>query len=55
MPGLGAPKLNNAARRGDQLVYITIETPSKLTAEERKIFEQLAKIQQEKGDKKFQH
>ena len=55
MPGLGAPKLNNAARRGDQLVYITIETPSKLTAEERKIFEQLAKIQQEKGDKKFQY
>jgi molecular chaperone DnaJ len=53
MPGLGAPKLNNLARRGDQLVHITVETPGKLTAEERKIFEQLAKIQQEKGDKKF--
>lgn len=53
MQGLGAPKLNSPARRGDQLVYITVETPTKLNAEERKIFEQLAKMQHEKGDKKF--
>ena len=53
MPGLGIPKLNNLARRGDQLVQIIIETPKKLSAEEKKIFEQLAKIQEEKGGKKF--
>lgn len=53
MPGLGVPKLNNLARRGDQLVQITIETPTKLSAEERKIFEQLEKMNQEKQGKKF--
>ncbi|MBI2995681.1 MAG: molecular chaperone DnaJ [Candidatus Melainabacteria bacterium] len=52
MPGLGVPKLNNPARRGDELVQIMIETPTKLSAEERKIFEQLAKIQEEREHKK---
>ena len=52
IPGLGIPKLNNLARRGDELVIITIETPTKLSAEEKKIFEQLAKLQQEQGGKK---
>ena len=54
IPGLGVPKLNNPARRGDQLIQITVETPNKLSPEEKKIFEQLAKIQEEKGyGKKF--
>ena len=53
MPGLGVPKLNNPARKGDQLVHIKVETPSKLSAEEKQIFEQLAKIQEEKNPKKF--
>ena len=53
MPGLGIPKINNPARRGDQLVQITVETPSKLSPEEKKLFEQLEKLQQEKGRKKF--
>lgn len=54
MPGLGVPRLNNLARKGDQLVQIVVETPSKLSAEEKKIFEQLAKIQEDKGHgKKF--
>ena len=53
IPGLGVPKLNNPARKGDELIQITVETPSKLSAEEKKIFEQLAQIQQEKGGKKF--
>ncbi|MBI3591717.1 MAG: molecular chaperone DnaJ [Candidatus Melainabacteria bacterium] len=48
MPGLGVPKLNNPARRGDELVEITVETPTKLSAEERKIFEKLAEVQQGK-------
>ena len=51
MSGLGIPKLNNPARRGDQLVHITVETPTRLTVEEKKLFEQLTKIQQEKGKK----
>ena len=53
IPGLGIPKLNNPARRGDQLVQIMIETPTKLSTEEKKIFEQLAKIQEQKGGKKY--
>lgn len=48
MPGLGVPKLNNPARRGDQLIQIIIETPMKLSPEEKKIFEQLAKSQENK-------
>ena len=45
MPGLGVPKLNNAARRGDELVVVIIETPTKLSSEEKKIFEELAKLE----------
>lgn len=52
LSGLGVPKLNNLARRGDELVQITIETPKKLSPEEKKIFEQLEKIQEQKGEKK---
>lgn len=51
--GLGVPKLSNPARRGDQFVHVTIETPTKLSPEEHKIFEQLEKINQEKQGKKF--
>ena len=53
MAGLGVPKLNNPARRGDQLVHITVETPLKLSTEEKKIYEQLARLEQEKRKKKF--
>lgn len=48
MPGLGVPRLNNPARRGDQLIHIIVETPTKLSAEEKKIYEQLARLEQEK-------
>jgi len=51
IPGLGVPKLNNMARRGDELVLITIETPVKLSPEEKKIFEELEQIRQNKGKK----
>ncbi len=53
IPGLGIPKINNMARRGDQLIEIIIETPTKLSPEEKKIFEQLASLQDEKGKKKY--
>ena len=46
------PKINNPARRGDELVHIIVETPIKLSAEEKKIYEQLAKLEEEKGSKK---
>ena len=52
VPGLGVPKINNPARRGDELVHIIVETPIKLSAEEKKIYEQLAKLEEEKGSKK---
>lgn len=55
MPGLGVPKLNNAARRGDQLVVVIIETPTKLSSEEKKIFEELAKLEESKHNKKRSH
>jgi len=38
----GVPKLRGNGR-GDQLVIVNVEIPSKLTAEQRKLFEQLAK------------
>jgi len=50
--GLGVPKLNNAARRGDQLVEILVETPSKLTGEEKKLFEELSKLEKAKPENK---
>ena len=51
MPGLGVPKLNNASRRGDQLVAVIVETPLKLSSEERKIFEELAKLEKQRREK----
>lgn len=52
MPGLGVPKLNNLSRRGDQLVVINVETPKKLSQEEKKLYEQLEKLEKEKEGKK---
>ena len=48
MHGLGVPKLNNPSKRGNELVQIIVETPTKLNQEEKKIFEELRKIEQEK-------
>ena len=50
MKNLGVPKLSNPTRRGDQLVQLTVETPTKLSAQEKKLFEQLAQLN---GDKKI--
>ena len=41
MRGKGIPKLRGNGR-GDQLVVINVEVPSRLTAEQRELFEQLA-------------
>ncbi|MDY6936983.1 MAG: molecular chaperone DnaJ [Cyanobacteriota bacterium] len=44
----GVPRLGNPVSRGDHLITIEIDIPTKLTAEERELLEQLAKI---KGDR----
>ena len=51
MQGFGVPKLNNLSKRGNQLVQIIIETPARLSKEEKRIFEELAKLEEEKGKK----
>lgn len=41
MKGKGVPHVHHPSKRGDQLVVINVDVPSKLTAEQRKLFEQL--------------
>jgi len=43
LKGLGMPKLNNPESRGDLFVSAQIEVPKKLTAEQKKKFEELQK------------
>lgn len=46
MRGKGVPRLRtdgSNSGRGDQLVYVNVEIPTKLSEEQRKLFEQLAK------------
>lgn len=47
MKNIGVPRLGNPDRRGDQLVQLIVETPTKLSSEEKQIFEQLAKLRGE--------
>jgi molecular chaperone DnaJ len=42
LKGKGVPHLRGTGR-GDQLVVVSVETPTKLTPEQRKLFEELAK------------
>jgi molecular chaperone DnaJ len=42
MKGKGVPHLRKKEHRGDQLVIVNVEIPSKLTKEQRELFEQLA-------------
>jgi molecular chaperone DnaJ len=42
LKGKGVPHLRRKDARGDQLVIINVEIPSKLTKEQRQLFEQLA-------------
>ncbi|MEQ9354048.1 MAG: molecular chaperone DnaJ [Coleofasciculus chthonoplastes F3-SA18-01] len=44
----GVPKLGNPVSRGDHLITIQIDIPSRITTEERELLEKLAKI---KGDR----
>jgi molecular chaperone DnaJ len=44
---LGVPRLSNPLRRGDQVVHLVVETPTKLNSEEKKL---LAKFAQLRGE-----
>lgn len=44
----GVPRLGNPVSRGDHLITISIDIPTRVTTEERELLEQLAKI---KGDR----
>lgn len=48
MKNIGVPFLNNPSRRGDQFVKINVVTPTSLSEEERKLFERLSEINNEK-------
>jgi DnaJ-class molecular chaperone len=47
MRDLGVPLLNSPNRRGDQIVHINVKTPTKLSKEEKELFERLAELQKE--------
>ncbi len=48
MREMGVPRFNNPTRRGDQVVHLIVETPIKLSAEEKKLLEKLAELRNEK-------
>ncbi len=47
----GVPKLGNPVSRGDHLITIEIDIPTKITLEERELLEKLAKIKGERTGK----
>ncbi len=44
MRDLGVPPLQGQGRRGDQIVHIAVNTPTKLSHEEKELFKQLAEL-----------
>ncbi|MEK6918676.1 MAG: J domain-containing protein [Nanoarchaeota archaeon] len=47
LAGRGIPILNNNSKFGDQFIKIIVKTPKKLTKKQTKIFEELAKLEEE--------
>lgn len=47
----GVPRLGNPVSRGDHLLTVLVDIPTKLTAEERELLEKLAKIKGERTGK----
>lgn len=43
----GVPHLGNPQKRGDQLVHVSVETPTKLSDEEKELFQKLADLRGE--------
>jgi len=48
LEGKGVPKLGNPVSRGDYLITISIDIPTKISVEERELLEKLAKL---RGDR----
>ncbi|WGK68622.1 molecular chaperone DnaJ [Candidatus Haliotispira prima] len=48
--GEGIPYLGNSSRKGDLYVQLTVRTPQKPSAKAKKLFEELAKVQEDKDD-----
>jgi DnaJ-class molecular chaperone len=48
LKGIGVPYLNTPSRRGDQFIKINVVTPINLSDEEKRLFERLAEIHNEK-------
>lgn len=48
LEGQGVPKLGNPVARGDQLITVNVEIPTRITPEERELLEQLAVLNGEK-------
>jgi molecular chaperone DnaJ len=44
LEGKGVPRLGNPVSRGDHLITIQVEIPQRVSPEERKLLEELAKI-----------
>lgn len=44
MKDLGVPPLQGQGRRGDQIVHVVVQTPTKLSHEEKELFKTLAKL-----------
>ncbi len=51
LTGRGVPRLGNDINRGDHLVTLKVEIPTKTTGEERELLEKLVKIRGEKAGK----
>jgi molecular chaperone DnaJ len=45
VPGHGMPNLDNSRRKGDLLVQLVVETPTKLTPEQEELFRKLADLE----------
>jgi molecular chaperone DnaJ len=43
----GVPHLGNPQKRGDQLVHVVVETPTKLSSEEKQLLKKLAELRSE--------
>ena len=41
LPGKGIPQVNNPKRRGNHRFFVTVETPTKLTKEQRELLQKL--------------
>lgn len=52
LENLGVPKLGNATMRGDHLITVKVNIPTRINAEERELLEQLAHIKGQSHGKK---